>query len=272
MTSTATKTQSSPGPAIKVMSFNIRYGTANDGENHWNKRQNALLKAITSFEPDLLCTQETLAMQRDFLQQNLPNYGCIGVGRDDGKEAGEMTAIYFKKDRFAQIETGHFWLSPTPEIAGSVGWDAALSRMASWIKLVDQDRPESRPILLINAHLDHRGRQSRIESCKLILNRAFELGTNCRIIIAGDFNCTEDDPAYTALLGNKLVDVYRAIHPVRQVNEITFHDFKPQNTNGSRIDWIMADQNFKPQIAEIDRQLYEGRIPSDHFPVTAVLE
>src|SRR5215204_1975530 len=107
---------------LRVMTFNIRYGTAKDGENHWDKRKEFLVETIKAFSPDLLGTQETIGFQRDYLAQNLPDYGVVGVGRDDGQEKGEMMAVYFKQSRFDKQAEGHFWLSEMPETVGSKGW------------------------------------------------------------------------------------------------------------------------------------------------------
>ena len=106
-------------PSVTVMSFNIRYGTAKDGENHWDKRKEFLVETIKAFNPDLLGTQETIGFQRDYLAQNLPGYGVVGVGRDDGQEKGEMMAVYYRQSRFEKQAEGHFWLSETPETVGS---------------------------------------------------------------------------------------------------------------------------------------------------------
>ena len=131
---------------VRVMSYNIRYGTANDGENHWDKRRVFLIDTIRQFDPDLLGTQETLGFQRDYLAKALPTYEVLGVGRDDGAEKGEMTALYFKRDRFEKLDGGHFWLSETPEIPASKSWDTALTRMATWVRLRDRRNPAPCPL------------------------------------------------------------------------------------------------------------------------------
>src|SRR5436189_387541 len=131
---------------VRVMSFNIRYGTADDGENRWERRKEFLAETIASFNPDLLGTQETLGFQRDYLAEKLPGYEVLGVGRDDGKEKGEMMALYYKKERFKQIEGGHFWLSETPDKVGSKSWDSSLPRMVTWAKLTDLKNPGAAPL------------------------------------------------------------------------------------------------------------------------------
>jgi hypothetical protein len=116
---TATSSSAQSPELIRVMSFNIRYGTANDGINRWDLRKEFLVETIRNFDPDLLGTQETLASQRDYLAQALDGYGVVAAGRDDGKDGGEMAALFYRKDRFEPIEQGHIWLSETPEKVGS---------------------------------------------------------------------------------------------------------------------------------------------------------
>src|SRR5687767_10854722 len=124
-----------PPEPLRVMSFNIRYGTAKDGPNHWNLRKDFVIETIKAFKPDLLGTQETEGFQRDYLAEKLPEYTTIGVGRDDGAEKGEMMAIYIRKERFDVIASGHFWLSETPDVIGSKSWDTSLPRMVTWADL-----------------------------------------------------------------------------------------------------------------------------------------
>ncbi len=262
---------------VRVMSYNIRYGTANDGENHWDKRREFLLATIKAFDPDLLGTQETLGFQRDYLAAQLPNYEALGVGRDDGKEKGEMTALYFKRDRFEKLDSGHFWLSETPDIPGSKNWDAALTRMVSWVKLRDRRQPKARPLMFFNTHFDHRGTQARLESSRLLRRRIAEARKTNRVIITGDFNAGDDSEPYQALFAPDgkqpapVTDTYRVAHPNRTPNEGTFSGFKVTAITGPRIDWIGVSAEWQVIQATIDRTEREGRTPSDHFPVTAIV-
>lgn len=262
---------------VRVMSFNIRYGTAKDGDNHWDKRKDFLIETIKAFNPDLLGTQETLGFQRDYLAEKLSGYEVLGVGRDDGKETGEMTALYFKRSRFEKLDGGHFWLSETPDVPGSKSWDTSLTRMVSWVKLRDRLQPKAMPLMFFNTHFDHRGEQARVESAKLIRRKVEEAGKNCRIIVTGDFNAGEGSGPYQALFDasegkpSPLSDVYRAAHPVREANEGTFSGFKTDAVKGPRIDWIAVSREWQVVKSEIDRTQREGRTPSDHFAMTAVL-
>jgi endonuclease/exonuclease/phosphatase family metal-dependent hydrolase len=261
---------------VKVMSYNLRYGTAKDGENHWDKRKDFMAETIKAANPDLLGTQETLGFQRDFLAEILPNYGVLAVGREDGKEKGEMTAIYWRKDRFEKVDGGHFWLSETPADAGSKGWDTSLPRMATWVRLKDKVK-EGKPVLWVNTHFDHKGKVARIESAKLIRNRLGTLGKDCSLIVTGDFNSGEGSEPYKALFDlretdeSPVRDSYRVAHPKHEENEGTTTPFQAAPSKGTRIDWIGVSRDWKVISAGIDHPDREGRTPSDHFPVNAVL-
>ena len=264
-------------PPIRVMSFNIRYGTARDGENSWPRRRDFLVETIQSFGPDLLGTQETLADQRDFLAEKLPGYESHGVGRDDGQKKGEMAALFFKKDRFEKLAGGHFWLSDTPDAVGKKGWDAALPRLVSWVKLKEPKAPDEPPLLFLNTHFDHMGVKARAESAQLIRKKISELGQGCRVVVTGDFNAGEGSGPYQALFANDgkaaspVMDTLRVYQPARQKEEGTFTEFKATSTGGERIDWIGCSPHFEVRTAGIDRTQKNGSTPSDHFPVTAVL-
>ncbi len=262
---------------IKVMSFNVRYGTAKDGENHWNKRKEFLAQTVTAFDPDLLGTQETLNFQRDFLAEKLKGYGMLAAGRDDGKEKGEMMALYWRKDRFEKTDGGHFWLSEKPSEAGSKSWDSSLPRMATWVKLKDRRKPDAQPVLFLNTHFDHIGRKARFESAKLLRSQIATLGKGCSVILTGDFNSGEGSEPYRTLFGkldtseSPVVDSYRAAHPKRAEAEGTISNFKAGANKRSRIDWIGVSRDWKVTSAGIDHTEKDGRTPSDHFPITALL-
>jgi endonuclease/exonuclease/phosphatase family metal-dependent hydrolase len=262
---------------VRVMSFNIRFGTADDGENRWEGRKEFLVETIRAFAPDLLGTQETLAAQRDYLAQQLDDYDYLGVGRDDGKEAGEMMAIYWKRSRFERLASGHFWLSETPNKVGSRSWDSSLPRMVTWVTLRDRANPSAPPIWWLNTHFDHRGPIARLESARLIRQKAMEMARDHHVIVTGDFNAGEASPPYQALFAAaepgqpQVVDTYRHKHPDRSNEEGTFSGFKSTQVEGARIDWVAACDRWQVVDAAIDRTQRSGRTPSDHFPVTAVL-
>ena len=258
---------------IRVMSFNIRCSTANDGENHWAKRRENFLQTVERFDPDLLGFQEVVADQADVLRERFARtHTFVGVGRDDGKRAGEFAAILFRNDRFEIRDRGHIWLSELPEKPGSVSWDSALTRMASWVTLRDKRDPQNRELIFLNTHFDHVGQVARLESAKLLRTRLEQLsdGGKRAIIFTGDLNCFEDDPPVRELLRGELIDAYRAVHPTREPNEATFHGFKGEQ-KGGRIDFILYSSQVNAREATIDRTAQAGRYPSDHFAITATL-
>jgi endonuclease/exonuclease/phosphatase family metal-dependent hydrolase len=262
-------------PPLKVMSFNIRYGAADDGENSWSHRRDLVRETIRVFNPDLLGLQEVLEFQAEFLQENLREYEFHGVGREDGTTKGEFVPVMYKRDRFERLDAGHFWLSETPEIPGSKSWDSSLPRMLSWVALRDR-RSSHDAFVFANVHFDHRGKEARKESARLMRQRADEIEGQYPVIITGDFNTTEDLQPYAILVqaresnGEKLVDTYRGVHPVRSRFESTSSRWTGRR-EGSRIDWILHSSEFKTLKASINYTQDEGRYPSDHYPVEAVI-
>ncbi|UCD76388.1 MAG: endonuclease/exonuclease/phosphatase family protein [Phycisphaerales bacterium] len=260
------------------MSFNLRYGTANDGENRWDNRRELLVETIRAFEPDLLGTQECLDFQADYLRARMPGYEFVGAGRNDGRESGEMAAILFKADRFEKLDEGHFWLSETPEIPGSKSWDTSLTRIASWVKLRSRRDPQL-IIYFFNTHFDHRGEVARLESARLLRRKIQAIAGGLPAVITGDFNAAAGpppSPPYQALVGHApagepaLIDTYRHLHPRPGEEEGTFNGFAG-TADGPRIDWILTSTHFTTREAAIDRTNRDDRYPSDHFAVTAVL-
>lgn len=262
------------GAQLRVMTFNLRYATAPDGENVWDNRKDVLLETVRAFRPDLLGTQEVLALQADFLAENLKDYTLVGVGRDDGKRRGEFSAVMFKSSRFEPIASGTFWLSETPDLPGSKSWDSALPRIATWVKLRDRTHGGTE-ICYLNTHWDHRGNQARVESAKIIRRWISEHAQNMPTIMTGDLNITEDHEGYRTLVSSEapapqLRDVFRQVHPQPGPEEATFHNFAG-GRRGRRIDFIFASPDFTAVEAAVDHMNRDGRYPSDHYPVTAVL-
>ncbi len=261
---------------LRVMSFNVRYGTADDGDHHWEKRRDAVVEAVRAQAPDLLGTQETLSFQADHLAAGLPGYGVFGAGREDGRKKGEAMTVFFRKERFEMLDGGHFWLSESPDKPGVLGWDAVCARMATWLRLRDR-AAGGRELLWVNTHLDHRGATARLEGARQI-RRWIEknAGDGAAVLVTGDFNCQENSAPYAELTGKdkegvKLADSFRVVHPERGPEEASFHGFRGK-TAGGRIDWILVSGRLVPKNAGIVREKHGGLFPSDHYPVTAVLE
>jgi endonuclease/exonuclease/phosphatase family metal-dependent hydrolase len=260
-------------PPIKVMSFNIRYGDAKDGTNNWQLRKELVLQTIKVFDPDLLGMQEVLDYQGEYLRTNLTGYGFYGVGREDGVRKGEFAPVMFKTNRFEALKYGHFWLSETPEVAGSKSWDSSLPRICTWVLL--KDKLADKTIFYANTHFDHIGKVARVESAKLIRKRFAEFEQKYPIILTGDFNSTEDTDAYKIIIQgedgkNKWIDSFRVTNPVKTPFERSSHGWKGTR-EGSRIDWIIHSPDFVTLNSMIDYTSDQGRYPSDHYPVEAVI-
>lgn len=265
--STSTPSHSLGQASLRVMSFNIRYDNASDGPKRWDQRKELLVETIRRFSPDLLGAQEVLSHQGEYLRAQLKDYGFVGVGREDGKLKGEFAPIFYRTDRFELIDSGTYWLSETPTKIGSVGWDADLTRIMTWAKL--RDRHAGGQLLVVNTHFDHKGERARLESAKLVRRKIGEL-CGGPTIVTGDFNCTENDPPYAALVTPDLADAYRDVHPKPEPDAASFHGFHGGN-EGDRIDWILHSPTFETIEASIDRAARDGHYPSDHYPVCATL-
>jgi endonuclease/exonuclease/phosphatase family metal-dependent hydrolase len=265
-----------PVSEIRVMSFNVRNSRAMDGQNGWSHRKDLFFKTIEAFNPDLIGFQEVLADQHDDIAARMKDYGFAGVARDDGKRKGEWSLIGFRKDRFEQLDAGTFWLSDKPDVPGSVGWDAKLTRICSWARL--KDKTNGKQFVFANTHYDHVGHHAREMSSTLIMKTLPKLSRGNPIVMTGDFNTTENDPPYKTIMHPTQADMahftdsYREVHPQRSSDEASFHGFKG-TVHGSHIDFILHTPEFHATAATIDRtKSADGRFPSDHYPVTAVLQ
>lgn len=252
---------------LKVMTFNIRYGTANDGENNWKARKSLVFEVIRNNNPDLIGLQEALDFQINEILDELPGYYFIGVGRDDGKSSGEYSAILFAKDRFIVDTTETFWFSEAPDIAGSITWGGTLPRICSWGLLYDKFC--NAPLYVYNVHLDHQSQESREKSTDLLINKIESGKKDFPIVLTGDFNCGEENPAIQKILASGLIDSYRLLNTKRD-DEGTFNGFEGVKT-GDKIDYIFVNNRFNVIKSGIDYTNKTGIYPSDHFPVTAIL-
>jgi endonuclease/exonuclease/phosphatase family metal-dependent hydrolase len=255
---------------LRVMSFNIRYGTANDGDNHWEKRREMVFNLLRSQKADVIGLQEALRFQIEELLKALPDYAALGVGRDDGQAAGEHCAIFYRKNRFRAEESGTFWLSDTPDVPGSKSWGNQITRICTWARLID--RETGRGLYVYNVHLDHASQPSRERSVRLLLERMRARQRAEPILLLGDLNAGEENAAtrfLTSHLDFPLIDTFRVRHSgASKVG--TFHAFKGA-TSGEKIDYVFASLDFYVLEAQIVRDNLRGRYPSDHFPVTARL-
>lgn len=254
------------GVPINIITYNIRLNVASDGVNAWpNRKEN--VKALVKFhDADILCVQEALPEQFDALLEG-SNFDVVGVGRDDGKRKGEFSAVYFDKDRFTKKDGGTFWLSETPDVP-SKGWDAALNRVCSWVRLYD--KKNKKEFLVFNTHYDHIGVQARIESAKLLKQKIQQIAPALPVVFTGDLNVTPETEAIATiksfLIDAKEVSIEKPYGPSG-----TFNGFKFDSDLKDRIDYIFVNKGFKVQKFAVLADSKDKRYYSDHLPVFARL-
>ena len=254
---------------VNVMTFNVRYDNPDDSLNNWNYRKDRVANAIRFYDADIVGTQEVLHNQMEDLRQRLPGYESIGVGREDGKEAGEYSALWYRADRFTAKESGWFWLSETPEVAGSKGWDGACERIATWAKL--QDKLTGKELFVMNTHLDHVGVAARREGVKLVLDKIQELGGNLPVILTGDFNAEPESDVIKQVTDTAdpehLTDA-RTVADLVYGPNWTFHDFGSiPYEHRERIDYIFVKNGLEVLKYGILAETEGDAYLSDHAPV-----
>jgi endonuclease/exonuclease/phosphatase family metal-dependent hydrolase len=252
---------------LTLMTFNIRYGTANDGENRWAVRKDFLIDVVKEQAADVIGLQEALDFQIDEIIAAVPAYGVIGVGRNDAARKGEYAAILFRRDRFQVADAGTFWFSDTPSVVASTSWGNRITRICTWARLVDRD---GRAFWHFNVHLDHESQPSREKSALLLRKRIDERAFPQEpVIVTGDFNAGEKNPAVTAITaGGAFVDTFRVKYPDEKTVG-TFTGFDAAKVAGEKIDYVFAPAGADVLSAAIVRTARSGRLPSDHFPVVA---
>ena len=251
---------------VRFLSFNIRHGAAKDGANAWEHRRAAALKAIDSRKPDIAGFQEVLAFQLDELRERFTAYTFLGEGRNGGRR-GEFSPLMILEERFEVTDSGTFWLSPTPDVVGSRGWDAALPRICTFAFL--RDRTTDTRLAVYNAHFDHRGKRSRLEAARVIGMHMRTTAGERPCILLGDLNAGEDSEPLKLLKSLGLRDTFRVLHPsARRVG--TFSGFRTLRT-GAKIDYVLCDSSALVVGARIHTARIDGRDPSDHHPVSATL-
>lgn len=268
-----TKQQSEPQP-VNVMSYNIRYDNPEDSLNNWAYRKDRAANAIRFYDVDIAGTQEVLHNQLMDLQERLPEYAVIGVGREDGKEKGEYSALWYKKERFELLDSGYFWLSETPDSVGSKGWDGACERIASWAKL--QDKASGKKYFTLNTHLDHVGVVARREGISLILDKVKELSEGEAVIVTGDFNSTPESDVIQHVtdpsLPEHLTDA-RDISPIVYGPAWSFHDFgEIPYEYRPLIDYVFVRNDLKVLRYGVLAEMENTAFLSDHAPVLVTVK
>lgn len=268
--SNAVSTETEP---VRVMSFNIRYDNPEDGPDAWPNRKDFVASTILFHKSDIVGIQEGLIHQLNELDEYLDGFDRVGVGRDDGEEAGEFSAIYYRTDRFEPIKTETFWLSETPDVAGSKSWDAAITRIVTWAYF--RDKVNDTNFYAFNTHFDHRGSEARVNSAKLVVQKIEEIAGNEPVVLTGDFNTTDDREPYSILTETE-----------REGSDIVLYDGFYHSENGHhgpastsngfeairadrRIDYIFVNNGFKVMYHGSLTDVKDGHFPSDHLPVLA---
>jgi endonuclease/exonuclease/phosphatase family metal-dependent hydrolase len=253
---------------LRVVSFNIRFDNPADGPNAWPHRMEAVAGFLRFHEADIIGIQEALHHQNEDINGRLPNHDWIGVGRDDGKEGGEYSSIFYRRDRFEIEDWGTFWLAENPSDTGAVGWDAAITRIVTWARM--RDIASDRSFMAYNTHFDHVGRIARVESAHLILYRIRRDAHDLPVIFLGDLNVSPDEKAALALASGD--------SPLRDAIELTkIPHYGPRSTWNAfrevapdrRIDYILVSDHFEVRRHAILTDRVNGRFLSDHLPVFA---
>lgn len=262
------------GDTVNVMTWNIRYNNPGDGENAWPHRKDWVSEIVRREKIDVIGLQEVLKGQRDDLTKRLPEMEAYGVGRDDGKAKGEYAPILYRRDRFELLDNSTFWLSKTPDVPGSKDWDASLTRIASWVQL--KDKQKGNVFYFINTHFDHRGAESRTQSAALLVKQLRDKFHDYPVILTGDFNTKPASEPYRTLVSTDETNgpVYQDTKSITKTEPVgpdsTWNGFEAV-VPGQRIDFIFVTPGVTVSSHQtlVDQQ--DGRFPSDHLPVRAVV-
>ncbi len=256
---------------IVVVSYNIRYDNPDDGVNAWPERRAKVAGLLSFYGADIAGLQEAEVHQIGYLEEQLPGYEWYGVGRNDGADAGEFVPIFYRTSRFERIDAGTFWLSPDPSRPGSVGWDAALTRITSWVLL--RDRTAGTELFVYNTHFDHVGQEARRESARLIRDSLRTRRGGHPTVVLGDFNATPDSEVYRTMMDS--TDIGAALYDVRDRSPLvygptyTFEGFEVGSAEPVRIDYIFVTPGVEVRRTGVLSDQIGGRYPSDHLPVLA---
>ncbi|MCK9408063.1 MAG: endonuclease/exonuclease/phosphatase family protein [Bacteroidetes bacterium] len=268
----AVTAQSQDHTTMTIMSYNIRLDVAIDGENRWDNRKELFAGLIRFHNPIIVGLQEAQRHQLNYLVQALPEYQWIGIGREDGKDAGEIMAILYRKDAVELLRTSTFWCSPTPSSPG-LGWDAACNRIVTWGKFRNvKNRQE---FYLFNTHLDHLGVIARKESAHLLKDSIDAITENLPVVVTGDFNSHPADDPYHIITGTtskrKLRDTFTISRQPHYGPKGTFNGFKLSEYKEQPIDYIFVSEGTAVLSHGTLTDSFHGRLPSDHFPVITTI-
>jgi endonuclease/exonuclease/phosphatase family metal-dependent hydrolase len=268
---------------IRLMTFNILVDKRTDAPFSWESRRKQIVNLLKYYNPDIFCIQEALEHQKTYLQDFFPDYECYGVGRNDGKADGEQVPIFHRKEMFKLKAEGHFWLSETPHVAGSIGWDAKRSRTVVWKQLLHEASDQC--LLIANTHYDHKGMQANINSAGIIDSELAQVYANSPAFLCGDFNSDEQSPAYKQILSLGFKDAAAGEEVLCYGLPFTYHRFMMDEY---KTNLAPLQQEHDRIFRAIDHVFQRGGIrilrygnlsdneldiyPSDHFPVLCDFE
>jgi len=260
----------SPDGTLCVMTYNLRFASATPPDA-WPDRRPLMQELIRKISPDVMGTQEGLFGQVKDIAADLPGYEWIGVGRDDGKEQGEFMAVFYRKARLEPLATNYYWLSDTPEVAGSTTWGNKNRRMVTTVKF--RDLQTHQEFHLLDTHFDHQVQMAREKSAELVRKRVADLKPTLPVLLIGDFNAAAgQNKAYHLLVDDGFfADTWKLARERRGEGLGSFNGFKAVPTNNVRIDWILARGKVEVDSEAIDTFSRDGKFPSDHCPVIARL-
>ena len=257
---------------VKVMTFNIRVDTMFDRRHRWKKRKNMVVDTLKRNSADVIGLQEAKVKQLGIIRQAMPQYATYAVGRNNGRTKGETCAIFYRKDRFVLMDSDTFWFSNTPTVPGSKDWGNLWPRICTWVRLMD--RTTGKAFYVYNVHLSNMSQNSRELSTRMLAGRIAARKTRDPFIVMGDFNMELSNPAMRYLQNYasqtpypRMFDAWSSVH-FRERSIGTRHGFRGR-TSGPMIDHIPVCENTIPLEVTIDQRQYDGKYPSDHFPVIA---
>ena len=263
-----------PDPnVLKVMTFNVRYDNPDDSLNSWLNRAKFVCNFLNDEKPDLLGMQEVLVHQYEYLDSLLTDYSSVGVGRTDGAREGEMNPVFFRKDRFDLIRSRTFWLSDTPEMAGTKAWGANLPRIVTWVEL--SEKTSSEHFYFFNTHFAHDSDSARILSSGLMLSKVDSIASGFPFVITGDLNMVISSKGYEILTGPYesvplLSDTY-AVTEKRPVGPAYTYNGFSENKRSGRIDYVFVRNGMKVLEHRTFIRKEHGVYISDHWPVMATV-
>ena len=255
---------------MKILTCNIRYQGAQDGENGWSFRKNLCTQLIAAQSADIICFQEMWDSQFADLTAALPAFKTFAL-IDEPIGTHPLNCIFYRPDVFTLISAGGYWLSERPHVAGSKSWDSCCIRLANWIRL--KDRATGIEFRVVNTHLDHISQIAREHQARLIVEDAVSYPADYPQLLTGDMNCDCQNNAIQTFKSGHWVDTYSRVHGTENPGH-TYHEFLgPQYSSAiGKMDWIFMRGKWQATQAAVINDSMSGRFPSDHYFVSATLQ